>query len=366
MLFYTNVTIIDNFAETILTQFHNKMPFTNAEPEMFTFFERTPDLVCIAGRDGFLKRINPAVIKTLGYSEAELYARPIESFIHPEDRESTRRERISLLNGKALLNFQNRYVTKQGNITWLAWTSIYFPDKEIVFAIAKDITERRQTEKQLEERYTKFKSLATHFKSSIEKDRKYLAVELHEELAQLAAVVKLDLEDIRNREPALSLASKSRMEHALAASELLITTMRRISFSISPHMLDDLGLNETLQWHCKEFSILNGIPCSFEAAYDEESLTPEIKLDFFRICQEALSNVMYHAQAGTVKISISEEAGYVRLMIIDDGKGFDEQKIKQSPGLTRMRERADSINAALVIDSATGKGTSIVVSISRA
>ncbi|HRP58095.1 PAS domain S-box protein [Agriterribacter sp.] len=128
---------------------------TNAEPEMFTFFERTPDLVCIAGKDGFLKRANPAVIKTLGYSEADLYARPIESFIHPEDRESTRRERINLLNGKALLNFQNRYVTRQGNIVWLAWTSIYFPDKEIVFAIAKDITEKRQIEKQFEEKYAK-------------------------------------------------------------------------------------------------------------------------------------------------------------------------------------------------------------------
>lgn len=338
---------------------------TNAGNEMFTFFERTPDLVCIAGKDGFLKRVNPAVINSLGYSEAELYARPIESFIHPEDREFTRQERISLLSGKALLNFQNRYITKQGNFVWLAWTSIYFPDKEIVFAIAKDITEKKQIEKQFEEKYAKFKSLATHFKSSLEEDRKYLAVELHEELAQLASVVKLDLEDIYIREAELSLSSKSRIEHALAASELLISTIRRISFSISPHMLDDLGLNETLKWHCKEFSILNGIPCSFESAYDEESLTREIKMDFFRICQEALSNVMYHAQASTVKISITEEAGHIRLIIIDDGKGFDKEKIKQDPGLIRMRERAVSVNAVLVIDSKIGKGTSIAVHIPK-
>lgn len=328
---------------------------------MFTFFERTPDLVCIAGKDGFFKRVNPAVIDTLGYSEAELYAHPIEFFIHPEDRELTGQKRTDLLSGKALLNFQNRYVTKQGNTIWLAWTSIYFPDKEVVFAIAKDITEKKQIEKQLEEKYAKFKSLATHFKSSIEEDRKFLAVELHEELAQLASVVKLDLEDIYSREPELSVSSKSKIEHALAASQLLISTMRRISFSISPHMLDDLGLNETLKWHCNEFSILNGIPCLFESAYDEESLTREIKMDFFRICQEALSNVMYHAQAGTVKISITEAAGHIGLIIIDDGKGFDKEKIKQDPGLIRMRERAASVNAALVIDSEVGKGTSIAV-----
>mgnify|MGYP001081882888 CR=1 FL=1 len=338
---------------------------TNEEYEMLTFFERTPDLVCIAGKDGFLKRVNPAVVNTLGYPEAELYACPIESLIHPEDREFTRRERIELLNGKALVNFQNRYVAKQGNIIWLAWTSIYFPDKEIVFAIAKNITEEKQIEKQFEEKYSKFKSLATHFKNSIEKDRKYLAVELHEELAQLASVVKLHLEDIYVRERELPSSAKSRIEHALAASKLLITAIRRISFSISPHMLDDLGLNETLRWHCKEFSILNGIPCLFESAYDEENLTREIKLDFFRICQEALSNVMYHAQAGNVKISITEEAGHIRLVIIDDGKGFDEHKIKQNPGLIRMRERAASVNATLDINSEIGKGTSIAVRIPK-
>ena len=332
---------------------------------MVAFFERTPDLVCIAGKDGFLKRVNPAVIHTLHYSEAELYAQPIEFFIHPEDREFTRQKRTDLLSGKALLNFQNRYVTKQGNIIWLAWTSIYFPDKEVVFAIAKDINEKKQIEKQFEEKYAKFQSLATHFKSSIEEERKYLAVELHDELAQLASVVKLDLEDVYVREPELSMSAKSRIEHALAASELLISTMRRISFSISPQMLDDLGLNETLKWHCKEFSILNGISCFFESAYDEESLTREIKMDFFRICQDALNNVMYHAQASIVKISITEEAGHIRLLITDDGEGVDKEKIKQEPGLIRMRERAASVNAALVIDSAPGKGTSIVVRIPK-
>ena len=74
---------------------------------------------------------------------------------------------------------------------------------------------------------------------------------------------------------------------------------------------------------------------------------------------------MYHAQSLTVKISIAEEADHIRLMIIDDGKGFDKEKIKQDPGLVRMRERAASVNATLVIDSEIGKGTSIAVSISK-
>jgi len=332
-----------------------------SEFEMFALFEMTPDLVCIAGKDGFLKKVNPAVIDKLGYSETELFARPVASFIYPEDRDTTHRERMQLLKGKPLLNFQNRYVAKDGRIIWLEWTSIYSSDKEIVFAIAKDITVRKEIEKDIEDKYRKFKSLATHFKTSIEKDRKYLAVELHEELAQLAAVVKLDVDWVNTQEPALSELSKKRIEHALAVSDLLVNTIRRISFSISPNMLEDTGLNETLQWHCNEFAILNGIPCIFETRYNEADLTQEIKLDFFRICQESLNNVMDHAQASRVKISIEDKDRKIYLSIADDGTGFDAGQQKQTPGLTNISKLVASINARLTIHTAPGCGTRIEV-----
>src|SRR5688500_12547546 len=134
------------------------------ELEFFPLFQKTPDLVCIADKAGFFKIVNDAVIEKLGYSEEELFSKPISSFIHPEDKELTSIRRSELLSGKALLNFQNRYVTKTGAIIWLHWTSIYFPDKEIVFAIAKDITEIKLIEKEVEEKYRKFQNLAIHFK----------------------------------------------------------------------------------------------------------------------------------------------------------------------------------------------------------
>ena len=331
----------------------------NTEFEIHPFFEMTPDLVCIAGKDGFFKKVNKAVINKLGFSEQELFASPITAFMHPEDREMTTRERSKLLKGKALINFQNRYLTKKGKIIWLDWTSIYFADKEIVFAIAKDVTERKEVEKEIEEKYNKFKNLAAHFKSSIEKDRKYIADELHEELAQLATVVKFDIGWISNNINRPSAEVKRKIEHALAVSELLIESIRRISFSMSPKMMDDLGLNETLQWYCNEFSILNGITCEFESAYNENDLTQEIKTDFFRICQEALRNVIYHAQASKVKVRIEDINGKICLSITDDGVGFDPEQQKRSFGLTGMKERAASINGQLTIESETGGGTRI-------
>jgi PAS domain S-box-containing protein len=340
------------------------MPYLE-EPQFSesAFFKMTPDLACIASKEGYFKQVNPAVIDKLGFTEEELMSKPIECFMHPEDRELTLQKRADLLNGKVLINFQNRYLKKTGGFVWLEWTSIYFADREIVFAIAKDVTEKKQIEKEVEEKYRKFKSLATRFKSRIEDDRKYLAEELHEELAQLVSVLKLDIDWMKVNMPDLSDPAKNKIEHAAVISELLINTIRRISFSISPNMLEDLGLNATLEWHCNEFSILNGIPCHFESSCDETDLSHEIKVDFFRICQEALTNVMYHALAKNVSIKLEELDDRICLTIEDDGKGFLMNEENRGPGLTRMQERAASINGHLDIHSDIGKGTRVSVTI---
>jgi PAS domain S-box-containing protein len=337
--------------------------FSHNEFEGFSFFEMTPDLVCVANKEGFFKKVNNAVIDKLGYTREELFSRPISSFIHPDDKDLTSHRRANLLKGEVLLNFENRYVTKNGEIIWLEWTSIYFSDKEFVLAIAKDVTERKQIEIEVEEKYKKFKGLATYFKSRIEEDRKYFATELHEELAQLASVAKMDIDWIKANNIDLQGSSKSRIDHALAVCDLLITTIRRISFSISPNMLDDIGLNATLEWLCKEFSILNGIPCTLEICYEESDLPGEVKIDFFRICQEALTNVMYHAQARSVNICIKEAANKIILTIQDDGKGLDTGQQKQI--FTRMEERAASINCQLTIHSEARQGTKISVTIAK-
>jgi signal transduction histidine kinase len=225
------------------------------------------------------------------------------------------------------------------------------------------VTERKEAEKEIEEKYRKFKSLATDFKNRIEKDRKYLAVELHEELAQLASVVKMDLDWISNNSPDLGVSARSRIDHALTISQMLINAIRRISYSISPNMIDDLGLNDTLKWLCEEFAILNGIPCRFESSYDTDQLSREIQLDFFRVCQESLSNVMYHAGAHTVKIKIEPVGDHICLSIMDDGRGFDLEQQKLASGLASMRERAASLNGQLTVATEKGKGTRVCLMI---
>ncbi len=123
----------------------NTPPITNLF-DLEYFFELSPDLLCIAGFDGYFKKINPAVSKTLGYTNDELFAQPIDSFVHIEDRGMTAKKREQIKKDTPLLNFENRYITKNGEVVWLTWTSMPITKEKVVFAIAKNITYKKKIE----------------------------------------------------------------------------------------------------------------------------------------------------------------------------------------------------------------------------
>lgn len=110
------------------------------------FFEMSPALMCIAGYDGFFRKVNPSVITLLGYTEEELLARPINEFIHPDDRVITTNSRDTVRKGIPLINFENRYITKSGEVVWLQWTTISDTENQIIYGIAKNVTQRKQQE----------------------------------------------------------------------------------------------------------------------------------------------------------------------------------------------------------------------------
>lgn len=109
-------------------------------------FEIYPDLLCFAGYDGYLIKINSAVSETLDYSFEELYSNPINNFIHPDDRDKTSSIRQRLINKNSIINFENRYITKSGQVVWLSWTAKASDKDEVIFAIAKNITSKKKEE----------------------------------------------------------------------------------------------------------------------------------------------------------------------------------------------------------------------------
>jgi two-component system sensor histidine kinase/response regulator len=122
-----------------------------AEEELDRFFTMSLDMLCIAGVDGYFKRLNPAWEKTLGFTRGELLARPYLEFVHPDDREKTVAAAGGVARGEDVISFENRYACKDGSYRWLYWKSSIDPDEQRIYAMARDVTERRRAEEALEE-----------------------------------------------------------------------------------------------------------------------------------------------------------------------------------------------------------------------
>jgi PAS domain S-box-containing protein len=120
-----------------------------AEEERDRFFTLSPDALCTAGFDGYLKRINPAWTDLLGYSEQELLSRPAIEFVHPEDRAATAEAMRRIQAGEAVVSFENRYRRKDGSYRWLQWRARQVAERQILYAFARDVTEEKRIESEL-------------------------------------------------------------------------------------------------------------------------------------------------------------------------------------------------------------------------
>ena len=154
-----------------------------AQEELDRFFSLSNDMLCVAGFDGYFKRVNPAWTRILGYTEAELLEQPYMNLVYEPDREATLREAGKLSQGATVVYFENRYVHKDGTHRWLLWASTPFPELQVVYAAARDITERKEAEETLA-RYAR--------------DLQVTHRELEEQAARLAQLVK-ELDVARQR-----------------------------------------------------------------------------------------------------------------------------------------------------------------------
>jgi len=211
------------------------------------------------------------------------------------------------------------------------------------------------------------RSLSRQLILAQEKERKRIASELHDGIAQTIGVVKYRIEDsvfhLAERYPDLDL---SIFDAAVEEIKNLVDEVRRISSNLSPSMLEDFGIHVALEWLGKEFRAQNpdmGINCAIRI---DEGDTPDlVKVAIYRVVQEALNNIAKHAAATQVTVTLETVDGGVTLVISDNGAGFDPREArrgfdgKAGLGLRSMRERVEATGGSFALQSAPEEGVEV-------
>ncbi|GAB2973119.1 hypothetical protein GCM10027049_03860 [Mucilaginibacter puniceus] len=292
------------------------------------FIQQSPDMICIAGYDGYFRKINPAVSKTLGYTDEELFSKPINDFVYSEDKIATIESRESVKRSIPLINFENRYVTKAGDTVWLSWTSIGIEEEQVVFAIAKNITHKKR----------------------LEEDRNLILTNLtkaNNELKQLAYTSTHDL-----RSPVNSLLSTLKMmedknianEEVVELFDVLKQSTENLSDTLNKYV-DVLIQKNSLNIAVSEVSFteaLNTIQRSLRsliidtktnlvADFTEVDVITFNKGYLESIFLNLISNSIKYAKPNTypqISIKSQKTDGVISLIFKDDGLGFDMEKDK--------------------------------------
>lgn len=218
----------------------------------------------------------------------------------------------------------------------------------------------RESEKMALQR-EQFQALAERLRRAREEERTKVARDLHDQIGQILTAIKLDLTWMSRRLPQGNDEFQDRMNGAIGLINDGVQSVRRICSGLRPAVLDDLGLAAAIEWQASEFASRTGISCAVTVPSGDLSLDGDTATGFFRIFQECLTNVMRHAQAGTVRVALNEEHGDLVLVVADDGKGFRESDLSGSLGFLGMKERAQVCGGDLEVSSAPGNGTTVIL-----
>jgi signal transduction histidine kinase len=212
------------------------------------------------------------------------------------------------------------------------------------------------------------RALSANFQSAREDEGIRIARELHDELGGALTSLRWDLEDVdevisSSKDVSQLAALQKKIKDMMTLTDTTISVVRRIASEMRPSLLDDLGLVEAIEWQAQQFQDRTGIACQCDCSLEDLDVNQEQSTAVFRIFQEALTNILRHAQATTVDIKVKVEAGCFVLTISDNGRGIteDEKLGVKSLGLLGMRERAQLIGAKLDFAGAKGKGTVVTV-----
>jgi len=313
--------------------------------------------------------ISEASQRLVGYS-ADLLLQPgrgIRSLVHPEDEPGYWSSQQQALDSMSDWRWQGRILTRDGEIRWAdvrASVRGQLQGRQVWDGIVWDITDNKRIELELNASREQLRELAAHVETVREEEKAHIAREVHDELGQMLTVLKLEISMCEIGFASLDPALAERLQGMKRLIAQLFQQVRDVATALRPPILD-AGIASAIDWQARRFEQRTGIACLVEVPDCPPQLSGAKAVGLFRILQEALTNVMRHADAQTVSLCLEQRGALLYLGISDDGRGFVVPAVRQgsSFGLVGMQERAQMLGGSLVLESQPGEGTSIHVSV---
>lgn len=293
-----------------------------------------------------------------GYSPDETITMAcLEASVHPEDWPRIQEGIERSLHSRDSVSVEYRIRHRDGRQRWLAsrgrpcFRSTGEPER--LLGLSMDITERKQADEVM-------RDLSGRLIRAQEEDRARLARELHDDVTQRLARLAIDLGRVEQGLPGRSVSDTlSEVRQGLVS---LSADVHDLSYRLHPALLEDLGLAEALKAECQRFTRQDSLPITLKLGELPAALPEETALCLFRITQEALRNVVRHAQARVAEVSLRPFEGGLQLAVRDDGIGFDPvlERDRPSLGLASMMERVHLLGGELDVESVPGHGTTLV------
>lgn len=304
--------------------------------------------------------VNSGAEALTGYVKADLLTKEIFDIIDPSDREMMRERE---LGRSGITSVPHRYeiklVTKAGVVRWVDFTSgwITFQGMPLRLGTAFDITDRKQAEEKL-------RLLASELSLTEERERRRMAVYLHDVIGQTLAMCKIKIRSLQ-RSPSVADAEKS-LNEARELVEQSIRDTQSLTFELCPPILYELRFEAAVEWLAEQMQLQHSISFRVEDDKERKPLANDFRVILFQAVREIFINVVKHAEAKNVNVVITKFQQNIRIEITDDGIGIDTSKQTHREksggfGLFNIRERLMYLGGKLEITSLPARGTHVTI-----
>ncbi|MGD0297747.1 MAG: MEDS domain-containing protein [Bryobacteraceae bacterium] len=339
----------------------------NQKEVLEKIFDHIPVMINFMDPGGKIKLVNREWQRVVGKTLEEIREHNLDivdiiSECYPDPQ--GRKEVLDFISSSSGEWKELKARVRDGQMLDTVWAVLHLSDGSSI-GFGRDITEQKQLEDRLRASAEELRALSASLQAALEEERTRVARTIHDELGSAFTSLKWDLESLdktlsKPMDPAAAAALRAKIASMMKLADSTINTVRRIAWELRPRILDDLGLVDAIEWQARQFEARTGIICQRSGFLDGVVFDQEQATAIFRIFQEALTNILRHANATRVDITMTQEAGEFVLAISDNGRGIAGGE-KSGLGILGMQERVRLVGGKIEILGLEGAGTTIAV-----